>query len=241
MSETPNDAPPVNNVLELPTNRRGFRTAKQPTKREVMSEFEKLVKVEEKTAMLYSIAQQLARANNVMADRLNKLEQTTDAFLSMLDCRLVALMKVMLDKKLATEEELTRYTETEQLNFIKAQEPAIDTANRLITIDRPAQDNDLVIISIASYEESGNKIPEMSSLWFMASLGAEVRNFQKMLPDLTTAVIGMSTGDKKTITTTLPEDYFLADVAGKTIKVDLELLRVKYQAPETLPEEPKPA
>lgn len=239
MSDTEQTAEPSNeNVLKLPNYGKGFRSLKQPTKKQVLNEFEKLSNVDQKVNTLYTISQQLARTTASMLARLHKAEQVNDAILPMVEFRLVAILKTLIDKGIITDKELEERVDQEQLGFLQIQEPVIDQNYGLINVDRAVQSGDVVIMSLDGTDKDELPQPELSSKWFQATLGPTIPGFQALLPELAAGLIDMKAGDDKKIAVKFPEAYPVPKFANQEVIFNVKLLRVKQQLPETHPDEP---
>jgi trigger factor len=99
----------------------------------------------------------------------------------------------------------------------------------LETVNRPAQDQDVVTIdfkgTFAEGEHAGHTFEGGSATDFKFTLGEG-----RMLPDFEAAVRGMSAGQSKTFGLTFPADYGAQALAGKPVHFEITLKQVQQPA-----------
>jgi len=88
--------------------------------------------------------------------------------------------------------------------------------------DRPAQLGDVVVIDFQARDAEGNPLKEIAAQDLQLELQEE--NF---IPGFVAGVVGMQLDETKEITATLPEDYFRAELAGKTVTFTVCLKEIK--------------
>ena len=87
-------------------------------------------------------------------------------------------------------------------------------------VTRPAKDGDAV--DVETWSQAGDeRLPAEG-----VEQGVSVIGSGAMLPELEAALVGMSTGDEKTVDVTFPAEWRVPQLAGKTVQVHLKAVQV---------------
>lgn len=114
-------------------------------------------------------------------------------------------------------------TEVTEKDIDEVLETLCSQAQLAETVDRAAQDRDLLTVDFAAKDKQGNILPntEGKGQVFRVGMG-------HFLADLEKAYLGMKAGDKKEkVKVKFPKDYHAKEMAGKTILFDIALHEVK--------------
>ncbi len=90
-------------------------------------------------------------------------------------------------------------------------------------VTRAAQDGDLVQLETSSVVD-GNRIPAEGEEKANTVLGSG-----GIYPEIEAAIVGMQAGEEKSLDVTLPEDWHVAQFAGKTLSTTFKLLEIYEQ------------
>lgn len=87
-------------------------------------------------------------------------------------------------------------------------------------VDRPAQQGDLVRLTMKATDEGKNEVPELST-HYTIELGTE-----DLLSELEPHVLGMKKGDKKTVTINFDADHDIHSIRKKKVTIELDVKEV---------------
>ncbi len=100
-----------------------------------------------------------------------------------------------------------------------------------VVSDRAVQEGDFVSIDAQGYLE-GEPVEDTKIDDYMFQVGGEM-----LLPDLEQGVVGMASGEAKTIALVFPEDYGAEDLAGKTLDFAVTVKEIKRKVLPALNDE----
>lgn len=100
---------------------------------------------------------------------------------------------------------------------------ALQDQNALVAeTDTPVQEKSIVTVTFWEVDEEGNEVPDTRRDEFTFTLGAGYNRYQ-----IDEDIIGMSKGEIKVIEKTYPEEFHASDLAGKSVKLHVEIDAVK--------------
>ncbi len=205
---------------------KGFRRNKDLTKKQVLKQ-----KESDNTDMqkLLYACQMLMERNNESEKRLAQLESRIDVVVPVIEFEYTGLIKLLATKGILFEDELAESIERQRVDYMTRCEAETDKQLNLIDVERPAQEGDIVIVSFSASDTSGNAVKEMSTNYFMTTIGITDLMFPQLMPNLNSALINMVPGERKDhINVHFPDDYKVNPrVAGQTLHFSLTLSRLK--------------
>ncbi len=92
----------------------------------------------------------------------------------------------------------------------------------VIETDESAGEKSIVTVNYWQFDDDGNEMPDTRREDFTFTIGSGY-NYYHIDED----VIGMKKGDAKTVTKDYPEDFEVEDLAGKSVKLQVEIIAVK--------------
>ncbi|MBL4889877.1 MAG: trigger factor [Candidatus Lindowbacteria bacterium] len=104
----------------------------------------------------------------------------------------------------------------------------VEQSTMYSTADRPAENDDMVIVSSKAKDEEGNEVKAMTFVDLNFVLGKTTfpKDFQK-------EITGMKEGEKKEFELSIEDDYAVEPLRGKKLAMDIEVSAVKArQSPE---------
>ncbi len=100
---------------------------------------------------------------------------------------------------------------------------ALQDQNALVAeADTPVQEQSIVTVTFWEVDEEENEVPDTRRDEFTFTLGAGYNRYQ-----IDEDIIGMSKGEIKVIEKTYPEDFHASDLAGKSVRLHVEIDAVK--------------
>ncbi|GIV85232.1 MAG: trigger factor [Candidatus Roseilinea sp.] len=117
-----------------------------------------------------------------------------------------------------TDEEIEQ-----QLQFIREEHAIVQL------VERPAEPGDLVEVSVVGKLPGSDEV----ALRLQPKRGLVLKAEDEVLPGLSALIVGMSAGEHKDATLTLPDDFDEASLRGQTIDVAIDVQRVSSR---TLPD-----
>lgn len=100
---------------------------------------------------------------------------------------------------------------------------ALQDQNALVAeADTPVQKQSIVTVTFWEVDEEENEVPDTRRDEFTFTLGAGYNRYQ-----IDEDIIGMSKGEIKVIEKTYPEDFHASDLAGKSVRLHVEIDAVK--------------
>lgn len=94
----------------------------------------------------------------------------------------------------------------------------------VIEKDGPAEQDSIVTVDYSELDSDGNIIEGTKREDYVFTIGTEYNVYK-----FDTDIIGMKAGDQKIIEKSFPEDYEIADYAGKNVKIDVTVKVVKQR------------
>ncbi len=99
-------------------------------------------------------------------------------------------------------------------------QPYIDRATRLVTVDRPAQNGDTVVIDFEGFD-NGTPFEGGKGTNYELKLGSG-----SFVPGFEEQLVGLKTGEEKDLDITFPEDYH-KELAGKAVVFHVKVNEIK--------------
>ena len=99
-------------------------------------------------------------------------------------------------------------------------------------MDRPAVEDDFIVVNFTGTIDD----KPITDLIKVARGLTEQKNFwlhktqNPLIPGTVEALIGLSKGDKKTVTVTIPDDFVYEEIVGKEAKYEIEIVQVKEKS-----------
>lgn len=131
-------------------------------------------------------------------------------------------------KGLTAEKPAVTVTDEDVENELK---PYINRATRMVTVERPAEKGDTVVIDFEGFMDGkpfdGGKGEDHS-----LELGSD-----SFIPGFEDQLVGAKAGDEKDVNVTFPEDYHASDLAGKPAVFKVKVHEVKEKQLPTVDDE----
>ena len=178
-----------------------------------------LVKIQKEQELLKQqlgqIYQVIMQNNNIIQNELQKLKKSDEC----IDIALDAIINILNINNDDFSKELKKLTIAREIQ----KEKELDKrANRQI-VNRPSKLGDIVQINFVGYLENEKEpFPKGSANNFHLELGSN-----SFIPGFEDGLVGVKTGDFKTLNLNFPNNYRDVNLKGKKVKFEVKVLSVK--------------
>lgn len=218
-----NDATPaVNNVSDLD----GFRKKKMPTKVELLNKT--IGKEQEYNKKFETVQLILNNLNKRMKDTEDKM--SNDIMQSII--LILALKEAITQELKIDDERWNAIVGGVTKKLAEEREKDYDEKNGLVTVDRPAINGDILIVSFKGTID-GKPFDGGSSEGILISVGSKF-----FLEDFENSLIGKKKEDVYSTPVKFPDNYSVKNLASKEAIFEIKILSVKEKKQGDKPNEP---
>lgn len=190
---------------------KGFRSVKQPNKKELLSKISSQAASQQTTFEVFKrIVQNLDIKNQYLEERLD-----------VMGLHLNTIVDVLMSGVIK-EEDYAKAYKINQEKFLAIKEKEFDQKNGLELVERGIQNGDVVVFSCIVKDSEGNPIQEASLDQAQCEMGTNKFGCPNPVDSIGAQLIGMKPGEEKA-----DVDIVIASLGEEPRKCDLRVLRVK--------------
>lgn len=203
---------------------KGFRAAKQPSKRQVIENANKAMhSFEERLQHCNDMVTGLYKALTMLAGDRQKVDQQNGSTILLQGFQLAGIINLLLDKGIVSANDIESYVRKENSNYMQAIEADIDAEMGIHEVDAEVTQDSVVSVRYTTTDQHGLNVAVLSFDWNQI-----VMNEPIMFEELRTNLLGMKAGkeNRKRFTFTIPEDSNMTHLSGE-LTCEVEVLKVK--------------